>query len=450
MKKIISILICIVALFTIFGCTANNDPTNKSVENSQQSVTSQNSTETQNSQQTTSVNTSSTQDTSISINDADRFKDVTYNAGQPQQAPVIAKPKIFLAGDSTVKTYDEKTYIGGWGQYLQAFLNAENVTVVNMSNGGRSSRSFINEGRLFTNPAINTTSYTSIESEISAGDYLLIQFGHNDDDTQGGFTNYVDRRVPLGTADAGGIFPTVIPSKMASTKYLPKAYDESAVLETEKTKSKNTIKTYGDYYYSYDCGGTYKGYLKMYVDFARSKGAIPILCTPVARVKFDSAGTTLIGGAGRHGANFEYVQAVRQLAQEENCMIIDMFNVSREFLEIATKTDADYMMALKPNSISGAWPTDYDLAFNDRTTYKVTGIEATHYNKYGAYIQAGKMAEIMLEYSNTSVGGIDGEKINFASSILTTPTTFVAPSTLMKSEVVNGIKAKFTQVSISE
>ena len=53
---------------------------------------------------------------------------------------------IYLAGDSTVKTYENEQYIAGWGQYLDLFLG-DDVKVVNAAQGGRSSRSFINEGR---------------------------------------------------------------------------------------------------------------------------------------------------------------------------------------------------------------------------------------------------------------------------------------------------------------
>ena len=57
-------------------------------------------------------------------------------------------PTIYLAGDSTVKTYNDDQYIGGWGQFFDLYLD-DSITVVNCAQGGRSSRSFINEGRLY-------------------------------------------------------------------------------------------------------------------------------------------------------------------------------------------------------------------------------------------------------------------------------------------------------------
>lgn len=77
--------------------------------------------------------------------------------------------RVFLAGDSTVQTYKEKWEPkAGWGQMIPRFFSPE-VMVENHARGGRSSKSFINEGRL-----------TRILRVMKPNDYLLIQFGHND------------------------------------------------------------------------------------------------------------------------------------------------------------------------------------------------------------------------------------------------------------------------------
>ncbi|SDZ99238.1 Lysophospholipase L1 [Porphyromonadaceae bacterium KH3R12] len=84
------------------------------------------------------------------------------------------KTRIFIAGDSTAQTYNEKRdgLIKGWGQMLALYLN-ENVEVVNHAVGGRSTNSFIREGR-----------WDRLISEVKAGDYVFIQFGHNDASTR--------------------------------------------------------------------------------------------------------------------------------------------------------------------------------------------------------------------------------------------------------------------------
>jgi lysophospholipase L1-like esterase len=120
--------------------------------------------------------------------------------------------RIFLAGDSTVQNYDEsEKNQGGWGEFLQDFFT-DDVQVINHAIGGRSSKTFIEEGRL-----------NRIAEEMGAGDFLLIQMGHND----------------------------------------------AAVSKSER---------YTEPFASY------KEYLKKYVECARNCQAEPVFITPVARL----------------------------------------------------------------------------------------------------------------------------------------------------------------------
>ena len=78
-------------------------------------------------------------------------------------------PRIFWAGDSTVKQNDYTSYPQtGLGQGLPLYLKKE-IIIRNYAENGRSTKSFIEEGLL-----------SAIEKEIQKGDFLLIQFGHND------------------------------------------------------------------------------------------------------------------------------------------------------------------------------------------------------------------------------------------------------------------------------
>lgn len=348
-------------------------------------------------------------------------------------------PVIYLAGDSTVKTYEDDQYIAGWGQFLSYFLG-EQIVVKNTAHGGRSARSFINEGRLYD---IEGNKFTfsqnggnSIADEIKAGDYLFIQFGHNDDDTKASssYGTMYDRMTPLGTPDANGIYPTTPAEKMPTT-YLPTAYTDKAS-DSEEATALSTIAKYGDEYYAYG-SGTFKWYLKQYIDFARSVGAIPVLVTPVARVKF--SGSEIVGGAGLHGTNFAYVEAVRQLAEEEDCLLIDLFAESKEMLETATSTYANYLMALKPNELTGTWPVDYDSTYGN-TEAGYTGIEATHYNKYGAFLQAAAVAEAIL----TNPDGY-----SFSHCVKNTPDRYVDPSNLIGRNTVAAVESLFTSVTVT-
>ncbi len=81
-----------------------------------------------------------------------------------------APVRLFIAGDSTAAEYGpERAPQAGWGQMLQSYLDPARFEVHNHAKGGRSTRSFIDEGRL-----------DAIAAELRRSDVLLIQFGHND------------------------------------------------------------------------------------------------------------------------------------------------------------------------------------------------------------------------------------------------------------------------------
>ena len=78
---------------------------------------------------------------------------------------------IFMIGDSTManKSLNNGNLERGWGQMLPGFLT-DDVRVDNHAMNGRSSLSFINEGR-----------WDTVLSKLKSGDYVFIQFGHNDE-----------------------------------------------------------------------------------------------------------------------------------------------------------------------------------------------------------------------------------------------------------------------------
>jgi len=86
------------------------------------------------------------------------------------QGEDLMTPTLFIAGDSTaaIKGAGEKP-MTGWGEYLQSYFGTS-VRIDNRAINGRSTKSFISDGRL-----------DSILKDFKAGDYLFIQFGHNDE-----------------------------------------------------------------------------------------------------------------------------------------------------------------------------------------------------------------------------------------------------------------------------
>lgn len=130
--------------------------------------------------------------------------------------PKEKKISIWLCGDSTMSIKEKKAYPEtGWGMPFVYFWDST-VTIENLAKNGRSTSSFRNEGL-----------WQIVLDKVGDGDYVFIQFGHNDE----------------------------VPTKKTYTT------------ETE-----------------------FKNNLKQYVSEARSKKATPILLTPMARRKFDAAG----------------------------------------------------------------------------------------------------------------------------------------------------------------
>lgn len=79
--------------------------------------------------------------------------------------------KIYLIGDSTVCDYKDSQFpMTGWGQVLKYFFNSD-IQIINHAIGGRSSRSFREQGR-----------WKTVLNALKPGDFVFIQFGHNDRD----------------------------------------------------------------------------------------------------------------------------------------------------------------------------------------------------------------------------------------------------------------------------
>lgn len=167
----------------------------------------------------------------IQLSDA-KVSDVGKKPGLHGQA---GKPTVFTIGDSTVKNGDGSGGNGqwGWGAFLGDYLNADSVTVVNRGLGGRSSRTFIEEGL-----------WAKVKSSIKPGDYVIMQFGHND----GIAPN--DPQRPRGTLRGNG--------------------EEAKNFFMQKTQDSLLVHTYG-------------WYMRQYIIEAKALGAIPIVCSLIPR-----------------------------------------------------------------------------------------------------------------------------------------------------------------------
>ena len=94
--------------------------------------------------------------------------------------PADEKVTIWLVGDSTIaENLTIKYPETGWGMAFQNYFDAQKVNIENRARNGRSTRTFLAEG-----------SWLPIQQSLKAGDYVFIQFGHND---EGKGERYKDR-----------------------------------------------------------------------------------------------------------------------------------------------------------------------------------------------------------------------------------------------------------------
>jgi lysophospholipase L1-like esterase len=185
---------------------------------------------------------------------------------QSLQIEPVSVPTVYLLGDSTVCDQPAEPW-NSWGQMLPRFFKPQ-VAVANHAESGETIANSLRAQR-----------FEKVFSLMKSGDYLFIQFGHND----------------------------------------------------MKDKATNALEVY-------------KSNLKKVVDRTRSLGGTPVLVTSMER-KGGTNGPTLLG----------YPDAVREIAKEENCTLIDLNAMSLVFYR--------------------ALGANLDVAFQD----------GTHHNNYGSY-----------------------------------------------------------------
>lgn len=160
---------------------------------------------------------------------------------------------IYLFGDSTCQYNDETTFPQvGWGQFFNEYIK-EDYKIVNLAKNGRSTKTFKEEGL-----------YLPCLEKISKGDFIFIEFGHND----------------------------------------------------EKVNSERYTSPYKDYQEN----------LLFYADIARKNGAIPVFLSPIYRRKF----RLFHLDKNCHG---EYPKAMKELAEKENIIFIDMTSITKKYIE---------------------------------------------------------------------------------------------------------------------
>lgn len=263
-----------------------------------------------------------------------------------------AAKKVHTIGDSTMANYDENTTVTrGWCQYLQQFLTG--ITVNNRGKNGASSKSFYLESAF----------WNTVKGQMQEGDYLLIQFAHNDEKTQGmdgdevkAYYNSVGDAATAAATDYRGTNPAT----------------------------------------------TYKDYLRKYIDEARGLGVTPILVGPICRMYF--SGNT-IRRNGRHdlGDNFSKVTPDGILTGQKVGADDHTMDYVQSMKDVALEKDVPFV------DLTTATANLY-LSYGDSDCHSILGDGAgsTHLSATGAaliarrFVQIASEAGVMAEYANLS------------------------------------------------
>lgn len=177
-------------------------------------------------------------------------------------------PTLYIIGDSTVKNGDGtgKNNQMGWGTVIIPYFDTTKITVSNHAIGGRSSRTFITEGR-----------WDKILETLKKGDYVIMQFGHND-------------ASPLDdTARARGTIRGI--------------GEDSTEIWNPIRKIKEVVHSYG-------------WYMRKYVRETKAKGATPIVCSLVPRNGWKD--NTV------NRSSDSYALWAKQIADQEGAYFIDL------------------------------------------------------------------------------------------------------------------------------
>ena len=235
------------------------------------------------------------------------------------------KPVVWFTGDSTVKNADkDDDGMWGWASQAATVFDTTKVQLVNAARAGRSTRTFIKEGL-----------WDAVYQNLKPGDFVTIQFGHNDICP---ITDAKARGVISGTADTCHVF-----------------------------KLDN-----GDYEVVYSFGW----YLKKMIDDCREKGATPILVSLTPRNEWP--------GGKVERRDDSYGKWYREVVAETGVEFVDVHNISADFL------DKKFAVKQLPQDKEKAKAKMAEL--KEKAGSKYFKKDHTHTSKLGAQMNAQSFA----------------------------------------------------------
>jgi lysophospholipase L1-like esterase len=186
---------------------------------------------------------------------------------QPQSDST--KPTLYAIGNSTVRTGrlgNGENGQWGWGAPIADFFDRSRLNIENMAWGGTSSRTFRSQGF-----------WQKVHSKLKAGDYVIMQFGHND------ASPINDEQRARGTIEGNG--------------------EETVEIDNMLTGQHEIVHSYG-------------WYIRQFIKETREKGATPIVCSLIPRNRWTN------GEINRSKDRYAYW--ARQAAEQEGAYFIDL------------------------------------------------------------------------------------------------------------------------------
>ncbi len=236
------------------------------------------------------------------------------------------KPVVFFTGDSTVKNADkEEDGMWGWASQAHTVFDTTRVTLVNAARAGRSTRSFIREGL-----------WEKVYNSLQPGDFVTIQFGHND-------------ICPITDAKARGVI----------------------------AETKDTMHVYHLDNGTYEVVYSFGWYLKKMIDDTREKGATPILVSLTPRNEWPEGKVERRDGS--------YGKWYREVVAETGVEFVDVHNISADFL------DKKFAVKKLPEDKEKAKAIVADI--KEKAGAKYYKKDHTHTSKIGAQMNAQSFAK---------------------------------------------------------
>lgn len=181
------------------------------------------------------------------------------------------KPTLYIIGDSTVRNTNKEYW--GWGSLIGEYLDTTKINIANHAVAGRSTRTFVKEKR-----------WAKVDSLLKPGDYLMIQFGHNEgskpDTSKAGYRGVLRG---IGQDSVNLVWPDGKPE---------------------------TVFSYG-------------AYLRKFIRGAKAKGATPIVLSMIPRNQWDDKENI-------KRADKDFGLWAKQIAEEEGVAFIDLNSISAD------------------------------------------------------------------------------------------------------------------------